>query len=81
EELQRSLETMVITAYAADGDVTVKLTGAGRFTEVTLDPRVMRQYDAQTLGDLVLEAVNNGLRKLGEASQQKFAPIIAEGQA
>lgn len=81
EEVQRSLESMVITAYAAGGDVTVKLKGSGEFTEVAIDREVLRKYDADTIGELVLEAVNNGLRKLGEASSKKFAPIIAEAQS
>ncbi len=80
EEIQRSVSEMMITGYAGNGDVTVKLNGGGRFTEVTIDPQVARRYDADTLGSLVLEAVNDGLTKLSQASQAKFAPIIAEAR-
>ncbi|MGW0431713.1 YbaB/EbfC family nucleoid-associated protein [Micromonospora sp. NPDC003197] len=80
EDIQRSVETMEITGYAGNGDVTVKLKGDGRFTDVSIDPQVLRRYDAQTIGQLVLEAVNDGLAKLGAASEAKYAPLLAEAE-
>ncbi|MFG3697338.1 YbaB/EbfC family nucleoid-associated protein [Micromonospora sp. NPDC047620] len=80
EEIQRSVATMELTAYAGNGDVTVKLKGDGRFTEVTIDPQVLRRYDAQTLGQLVLEAVNDGLAKLAAANEARYAPLLGEAQ-
>ncbi len=80
EDVQRSVQAMIVTGYAGNGDVTAKLNGAGRFTEIVIDPQVARRYDADTLGALVLEAVNDGLAKLAAASQAKFAPIIAEAR-
>ncbi|GAB2952916.1 YbaB/EbfC family nucleoid-associated protein [Micromonospora polyrhachis] len=80
EDIQRSVETMEITGYAGNGDVTVKLKGDGRFTDVSIDPQVLRRYDAQTLGQLVLEAVNDGLAKLAAASEAKYAPLLAEAE-
>jgi len=80
EDIQRSVQSMVVTGYAGNGDVTAKLNGAGRFTEISIDPQVARRYDADTLGALVLEAVNDGLTRLAAASQAKFAPILAEAQ-
>ena len=80
EDIQRSVETMELTGYAGNGDVTVKLKGDGRFTDVSIDPQVLRRYDAQTIGQLVLEAVNDGLAKLNAASQAKYAPLLAEAE-
>jgi DNA-binding YbaB/EbfC family protein len=80
EEVQRSVTSLAITGYAGNGEVTAKLNGAGRFTEISIDPQLMRRHDAETLGSLVLEAVNDGLRRLTEASRAKFAPIIAEAR-
>lgn len=81
EDIQRSVNAMSITGYAGNGEVTAKLTGGGRFTEISFDQQTMRRYDAETLGALVLEAVNDGLRRLAEASRSKFAPVIAEARA
>jgi DNA-binding YbaB/EbfC family protein len=77
-EAQRSLERMDITGEAGNGEVTVRLKGSGRFTEIAVDPGAHRRYDADSLGALVLEAVNDGLRNLGEASRRKFEPLMAE---
>lgn len=79
-DIQRSVETMEITGFAGNGDVTVKLKGNGRFTDVQIDPQVLRRYDARTLGELVLEAVNDAQAKLAAASAARFAPIIAEAR-
>ena len=80
EEVQRSLERMDIVGYAGNGDVTVRLKGSGQFTEVVIDPDAYRNYGASGIGSLVLEAINDGLQRLGEASRRKFEPLLAESQ-
>jgi DNA-binding protein YbaB len=77
-EVQRSVERMEITGSAGNGEVTVRLKGTGQLTEVSIDPQAYRRYDAETVGCLVVEAANDGLRRLGEASRRRFEPIIAE---
>jgi DNA-binding protein YbaB len=77
-EIQRSVERMEITGYAAGGEVSARLTGTGRFSEVLIDPQALRRYDAATLGSLVVEAVNDGLRRLTEASRRQFEPLIEQ---
>ena len=77
-QAQRSLERMDITGHAGNGEVTVRLTGSGRFTEIAIDREAHRRYDAESLGALVLEAVNDGLRNLGAACRRLFVPLMAE---
>src|SRR4051812_46733789 len=79
-DVQRSVERMEITGHSGRGDVTVRLRGTGQFTEVAIDPRLLRRGDPDTLSELVVEAVNDGLRRLREASQREFAPLIAEAE-
>lgn len=74
--IQRSVEAMRITGTSRNGEVTVTVQGNGRFTEISIDPETIRRYDARDLGDIVLEAVNDGLHKLAEASSARFAPVI-----
>jgi len=79
-EIQRSVERLEITGMSGtNGEVTVKLKGTGRFTEVSIDPRVLR-YDADTVGALMVEAINDGLAKLAAATKRKFEPIMSEPQ-
>jgi nucleoid-associated protein EbfC len=76
QRIQRSVEAMSITGTSRNGEVTVTVQGNGRFTEVSIDPETVRRYNARDLGDIVLEAVNDGLHKLAEASSARFAPVI-----
>src|SRR5690349_5788872 len=75
-QVRRAVERMEITGYAGDGEVTVKLRGTGQFTQIELDPRWLRRADPEEVGHLVLRAVNDGIRRLGEASRREFEPII-----
>ncbi|MFF0148137.1 hypothetical protein ATK36_1494 [Amycolatopsis sulphurea] len=74
--IQRSVEAMEVKAASRQNEVTVTLRGDGRFTSVDIDPRAIREYDARTVSEIVLEAVNAGLQKLAEASSAKFATVI-----
>lgn len=76
QRIQRSVEAMEVRAASRQNEVTVTLRGDGRFTSIDIDPRTIREYDARTLSEIVLEAVNTGLQKLAEASSAKFAPVI-----
>ncbi|GAA3521364.1 YbaB/EbfC family nucleoid-associated protein [Actinocatenispora rupis] len=76
ERIQKSVTELEITGYSRNNEVTVKLRGTGRFTEVSIDPDVARRLDANSLGDVILEAVNDGLKRLGEASTAKFKPVL-----
>lgn len=74
--IQREVEALRITASSPGGEVTVTVCGTGRLTEVVIDPDAVRRRTARDLGDLVLAAVNDGLRTLAEASAARFAPVI-----
>lgn len=76
QRIQRSVEAMLVKGNSRNNEVTVTVTGTGRFTEINIDPESHRRFNARDLGDIVLEAVNDGLRKLGEASTARFKPII-----
>jgi DNA-binding protein YbaB len=76
QRIQRAVEAMQVKGNSRNNEVTVTVRGTGRFTAIDIDPEAVRRYDAHDLGDIVLEAVNDGLRKLAEASTARFAPVI-----
>ena len=76
QRIQRSVAAMTVNGTSRNGEVTVTVQGTGRFTEISIDPDTVRRYSARDLGDIVLEAVNDGLHKLAEASSARFAPVI-----
>lgn len=75
-EVQRSVAALEIRGGSRGDEVTVTLRGTGRFTDVQFHGDTLRRYGAQELGDIVLEAVNDGLARLAEASRARFAPFV-----
>lgn len=74
--IQKSVEQLEIKAGSRDDEVRVTLTGTGDFTEISIDPQVLRRSDSHELGELLVEAVNAGIVKLRQASAAEFAPLI-----
>jgi DNA-binding protein YbaB len=79
--VRRSIEGMSITGCSRNNGVIAKLRGTGQLTEVTIDPKVMQRYDLKAVGGFVVEAVNDAMTRLGQATQERFAPFIAEAEA
>ncbi|MGW0520928.1 YbaB/EbfC family nucleoid-associated protein [Crossiella sp. NPDC003009] len=77
ERIQRNVESMLVQGRSQRDEVTVTVQGTGRVTEVLIDPQQLRRSDARELGEHVAEAVNDGLRRVAEASTARFAPVIA----
>jgi nucleoid-associated protein EbfC len=76
ERIQRGVEAMEITGGSRHDEVQVTVRGNGQLTSVAIDPDALRQYDADELGQIVVEAVNEALRRLAEASSARFRPLI-----
>jgi nucleoid-associated protein EbfC len=76
EQIQRGVEAMEVTGRSQDGKVQVTMRGNGEVTTVTIDPDALHQYNAEEFGDIVMEAVNNTLRDVAEASSARFRPFI-----
>jgi nucleoid-associated protein EbfC len=74
--IQKSVEAMQVKGRSRNNEVEVTVQGTGRFTEVSIDQETIRRFDHHELGDIVLEAVNDGLQKLAAASSARFAPMI-----
>jgi DNA-binding YbaB/EbfC family protein len=81
QRIQRAVEAMEIKGRSRGNEVTVVLCGDGRFSAIDIDPEAVRRHDARNLGEIVLEAVNNGLQKLAEAGNAEFAPVIESARA
>jgi DNA-binding protein YbaB len=80
-EIQRSVQRMEFAGQAAGGEVTVRVRGTGELIEVCIDPPALRRYDADTLGGLVVEAVNDALHRLADAGRRRFGPMLTEAGA
>ena len=61
-EEQEKLKQEVVDASAGGGMVKVKMSGDMRLLEVTIQPDAIDPEDAELLQDMVMAAVNEGIR-------------------
>jgi DNA-binding YbaB/EbfC family protein len=76
ERIQLGVEAMEVTGGSRRGEVRVTVRGNGQVTRVIIDPDALVQYDVNELGDLITEAANDTLRKVAEASSERFRPFM-----
>jgi DNA-binding YbaB/EbfC family protein len=80
QEAQEALKSERVEATAGGGMIKVVLTGDMRIETLTIDPDAVDPEDVEMLQDLVIAAVNEGIRKAEELQQSKLgAPGGAEG--
>jgi DNA-binding protein YbaB len=76
ERVQHDVEIMRVDGYSRSNEVTATVQGTGRFTEISIDPDAIRRYDPYDLGAIVLEAVNDAMARLSEATAALYAPVL-----
>jgi nucleoid-associated protein EbfC len=69
---QEELKNEVVEASAGGGMVTVKVSGDLEIREVRIDPEAIDPDDAELLQDMVLAAVNEGVRAAQELAASKL---------
>ena len=72
---QESLKDEVVEASAGGGMVTVQVTGDGHVKAIKIDPAAVDPDDVEMLSDMVLAAVNEGLRSAQELASAKLGGI------
>jgi len=78
-EAQEKLKDEVVEASAGGGMVEVKVRGDLRLLEVVIDPQAIDPEDAELLQDMVLAAVNEGIRSAQELATSKLGGIAGGG--
>jgi len=74
-ETQAQIDAMETTATAGGGAVEVTVNGKKELVSVKIDPDVMDRDDPEMLQDLILVAVNEGLRQIDEISQAEMEKV------
>jgi hypothetical protein len=72
---QESLKDEIVEASAGGGMVTVQVTGDLHVKSITIDPQAIDPEDAELLQDMVLAAVNEGLRSAQELAASKLGGL------
>ncbi|HWD76942.1 MAG TPA: YbaB/EbfC family nucleoid-associated protein, partial [Solirubrobacteraceae bacterium] len=72
---QESLKDEIVEASAGGGMVSVKVTGDLEIKEIKIDPQAVDPDDVELLQDMVLAAVNEGMRAAQELAASKMGSI------
>jgi DNA-binding YbaB/EbfC family protein len=75
-EAQEGLKDEVVDASAGGGMVKVKMSGDMRLLEIAIDPEAIDPEDPELLQDMVLAAVNEGIRAAQELASTRMGGIM-----
>jgi DNA-binding YbaB/EbfC family protein len=73
--VQEELKDKTVEASAGGGVVHVTVNGHQQVTEIHIDPAAVDPDDVEMLEDLLLAAVNEGLRKASEMAEAEMAKV------
>lgn len=74
-QMQEEMEGKVYEAQSGGGAVSVKISGKRELTEIKIQPEAVDPDDVEMLEDLILTAVNEGLRKAEESSASEMSKL------
>ena len=75
EMMQAEIEEKEVTTTAGGGAVTVTVSGKKELTKLEIKPEVVDADDVEMLQDLIMVAVNEGLRQIDEISNAEMSKI------
>jgi nucleoid-associated protein EbfC len=75
EAAQAELAETEVTGTAGGGVVTATMLGSGELTALRIDPSAVDPDDVETLQDLVVAAVRDASRAVGELAADKMGPV------
>ena len=74
-KMQEELENKTYESASGGGAVKVVFDGKRELKEVTISPEVVDADDVEMLQDLIIAAVNEGLRQIEEDSTSQLGSI------
>ena len=75
EEAQEEAANQVVEASSGGGMVSVKVNGKQELLEVTIEKDVVNPEDIDMLQDLIVAAVNEGMKKSQELMKKKLESV------
>ncbi|MBQ3032974.1 MAG: YbaB/EbfC family nucleoid-associated protein [Deferribacterales bacterium] len=75
EEAQEEAAAQVVEASAGGGMVTVKVNGRQELLSISIEKDVVNPDDIDMLQDLIVAAVNEGMKKAQNVMQEKLSSI------
>jgi len=75
EEMQAEAAKEIVETSAGGGMVTVKVNGKQEVVSITIEKSVVDPEDVEMLQDLIVAAVNEGIKKSQEMLQEKMSTV------
>lgn len=75
EEIQEEAGKEIVEASAGGGMVTVSVNGKQELLSMKIEEDVVSSDDIEMLQDLIVAAVNEGIRKSQEMVQEKMSKV------
>ncbi|MDR1028529.1 MAG: YbaB/EbfC family nucleoid-associated protein [Clostridiales Family XIII bacterium] len=75
DDIQAEIEKKEVETTAGGGAVAVKVNGKKELVSVKIDPDVMDKDDPEMLQDLIVVAVNEGIRQIEEISKSEMEKV------
>ncbi len=79
EKMQKEMEELRVDASAGGGVVTVQMKGDHEILALKIDPEAVKEGDTEMLQDMIVAAVNEANRKVGEAMKGKLGGMLPPG--
>ena len=76
-EAQKNIDAMELETSAGGGAVKVKVNGKKEVVSLNIDKDIVDPEDVEMLEDLVIAAVNEGIRQIEEASSKAMEDITS----
>ena len=73
--LQEELDAKEYEVQAGGGAVTVKINGKMEVLSIDMTPEVVDPDDIETLGDILVAAVNEAIKKVSETNNEAMSKI------
>ena len=74
-QVQEKLAAETVEASVGGGMVSASFTGQGDIVSIKIDPEVINPDDKEMLEDLIVSAVNEGLKKSRELMTERMGGI------
>jgi DNA-binding YbaB/EbfC family protein len=78
EQLHKQMESTIVEATAGGGMVSIKMNGNKQLLSVLVDPEVFAGGDKDMLQDLIIAAVNEGVRKVDETLSSQLGSMTGK---
>jgi len=75
DKLQEELGSRTVEAQSGGGMVKVVVTGKQEVISIDIEPEVVSAEDKEMLEDLIVAAINEGLRKSQEMFQEEVSKL------